>query len=1152
MVFDTDFLDVGNVVVDFDIPWVAGSVPAVPQGEVALLHTSVGPALFDTGGSPVTLVARSVIDSLGARYCTVAPCTPLELGGTGVGSCVHGTLRSSAAFQITVQFSFLEKGMAERGLPPFAQEVGAVITAYVVEDAQLVALQGAHTVPPVLLLGSDALKVRALERLFDLVLRAGFSRLSDHFCGLWTHPQRRKAELAVRGTRARVVRQGPDFPVEVPFDVRPFELSEDLGAISPVLGIFGRDGPPRPDVSDWRAQPERRANAGIPGSRSELRERLLGTKMPKSAYFDAYLEELVDILWKHRAVCGDPAPTGIPLSFEVDETLPPVRDGLFRHTAEEARAALWGEAMKLSRGGFIERVEAGPNGAPPADFYVNPIVCAFKQPDPGAPADAPAPIRFCLDMSILNKRLKGYTLTHLPDLADYMTSFLGKALFTNADLSQAFHQRPVAQSLRRFLGFSVVDPATLQRTYWQYNCGIFGLQSIPGDFQDCMEKLMAATCLEDVLTALRVFIDNLDVSTALPAGARDPRAPSDPLSPAGRELALRHLRVVDSMLAALVRGGFTINLRKSYFLGTEYHSMGVVGDGVARRIDPARLRAWESFSVPPSPSLKWLRNIIGMIVYAAPYVHAPGAGFMDLMDPLYTLLATASNLQRDAKKDKGLRAAARSAVSAGWTQTHTDSVVRLKDYIVANSTLQYPDLTLEMAVTCDAGDAGFCCTASQFDKVTGAPRFVFVLAHRWSEGQRHWSIGVRELFGWLCFMRKHWKWLCMARCVFRGDHLNHLTVEDLEHSFVKRQLCELLLWPDFRRRFHVRGEVNTVCDFFSRYADQAPTLLDAAMVLHDGSPSPPTYYFGFPAPRGAAVRRVVLGGTELADLTLLFAQGAETAGVVVRRVSQTATAGGLVEHFNLHRPSFSPLFLRIIEAQGRMDEAARAQFSALRKASTISLGGHSILLVAGRVFVPPDAAELREYIFSRLLHNGGTLHCGLAKASVMLERQGIFIPGFAGSYQAFYDSCTCQHARVPAGVREVGALVPTPRFPPLEHIMMDFCTLILSREGFIGLCITVDLASRAAVFFPVRDFPAASASAALSDWARRWGYPLVIHSDGGPAFASAEFEKFAAGHGALPDIGTPRHPRGRGQVEGLVGRVKRALRSLLPQGQLEN
>lgn len=322
MVFDTDFLDVGNVVVDFDIPWVAGSVPAVPQGEVALLHTSVGPALFDTGGSPVTLVARSVIDSLGARYCTVAPCTPLELGGTGVGSCVHGTLRSSAAFQITVQFSFLEKGMAERGLPPFAQEVGAVITAYVVEDAQLVALQGAHTVPPVLLLGSDALKVRALERLFDLVLRAGFSRLSDHFCGLWTHPQRRKAELAVRGTRARVVRQGPDFPVEVPFDVRPFELSEDLGAISPVLGIFGRDGPPRPDVSDWRAQPERRANAGIPGSRSELRERLLGTKMPKSAYFDAYLEELVDILWKHRAVCGDPAPTGIPLSLRLTRRCP--------------------------------------------------------------------------------------------------------------------------------------------------------------------------------------------------------------------------------------------------------------------------------------------------------------------------------------------------------------------------------------------------------------------------------------------------------------------------------------------------------------------------------------------------------------------------------------------------------------------------------------------------------------------------------------------------------------------------------------------------------------------------------------------------------------------------------------------------------------
>ena len=172
LVFDTEFLDVGNVVVDFDVPWVAGSVPAVPLGEVAMLHTNVGPALFDTGGSPVTLVARSVIDSLGARYGTVAPCTPLELGGTGVGSCVHGTLRSSATFMITVQYSFLEKGMAERGLPPFAQEVGAVLSAYVVEDAQLVALQGSHSVPPLLLLGSDALSDWARRWGYPLVIHS--------------------------------------------------------------------------------------------------------------------------------------------------------------------------------------------------------------------------------------------------------------------------------------------------------------------------------------------------------------------------------------------------------------------------------------------------------------------------------------------------------------------------------------------------------------------------------------------------------------------------------------------------------------------------------------------------------------------------------------------------------------------------------------------------------------------------------------------------------------------------------------------------------------------------------------------------------------------------------------------------------------------
>lgn len=86
----------------------------------------------------------------------------------------------------------------------------------------------------------------------------------------------------------------------------------------------------------------------------------------------------------------------------------------------------------------------------------------------------------------------------------------------------------------------------------------------------------------------------------------------------------------------------------------------------------------------------------------------------------------------------------------------------------------------------------------------------------------------------------------------------------------------------------------------------------------------------------------------------------------------------------------------------------------------------------------------------------------------------------------------------------------------------------------------------------MRNLEAGSAILALKDWASRWQWPSVIHSDGGPCFDSKAFKAFAAGHGIVVDIGTPEHPRGRGQVESLVGLFKRAIKGILPQGQLDS
>ncbi len=1150
------------------------------------MHSSAGPTLFDTHGSPVSFVAKSVVLAMG-NTVTVSDCAPVALGGEGRGSALHCTASSTASFQLTIQYSFLDAHMRDIGVCPFARECGAQISGIlIVDDEHLAALQGNLPVAPVLLLGRDALTVRALETIFGLVLRAGLNRESGNFLALWTHPQQRKMTVPISGTHARRVHMGVEGSTTLPYDTPPADPAEDLSTLSPVLEFLGRDGAPRTSrawddgskgIEAALAAESTAASGDLPGvprSKEELRARLLQSATSakltsdERVYFDHYLSELVDIMWETPRLWGDPSPRGIPLDFQVNEGAP-IKGGMHRHPAAECVQPLWNEANRLRGFSFVERVAPGPGGGPPGDgFCVNPIVLAYKHLDPGAAPGTAREIRFCLDMSEFNaKRLKGYMLTHLPDLADYVLSFAKKYIFSNVDMSQAFHQRPVAAELRKYLGFTLIDPATYERTYWQFTCGIFGLQSIPQDFQRCMENLLIAENYSDFLTALRIFIDNIDLSTGLPPG--EPDGLPAPASAAGKALAQRHLSALRNVFKRLDAGGFSINVKKSFWLCTRFHSMGLVGDGKGWMISPERLSAWDSFSVPKTPSLKWLRTIIGMFVYAAPTVHLPGSQFTDLMDPLYKLLADALRIKNDAKTDQRLRARAAHAVSDGWTSRHTEAVEMLRDSIKRNSTLAFFDYLLDLALTCDASNAGVCCTASQFDKDTGDWRVVFFVTKRWSANQVKWSIGIRELFGWLVLLRKYRRELRMARCVFRGDHLNLLHVDDLDHLFVQRILTELMEWPDFRNRTHIRGEVNSVADFGSRYADRAPTFLDDA---------PPgtgeSYYYNTPGSSSAVTRRVTLAAGHLDNVALpepyaglvvaphadsvAAAGGGATAPqdtLAVRRVARLDTpGGGLVEHFNHHRPSLSPLFLEIIKQQGAMSEAEKLAHSRLAKASTITLGGHSILLVKGEVYVPPAAVELRNRILATLLHADSTLHCGLEKAELLRRRHGLHIPDFANVFMQFYNSCTCQHARTPKDVRDVGARIPNPRFPPLHSIQMDFASLPTapSSGGDVnGVCVCIDTASRALVIYPTRDTTCASALAALTHWAARWQYPKVVQADGAQSFGGTEFRAGAAAHGVLVDIGTPLHPQGRGLVEGAVGRFKRAIVSLLPQGSLD-
>lgn len=110
--------DLTGRLADPDLPWTAGSVPAMPLNEVVLVHTSVGATLLDSLGSPHSFIARSAVERMGQRGVRLTR-EPQVFGGEGTGSAIHGKAEFTAAFLLTIHVSYQEPAHRVRDVGPF-------------------------------------------------------------------------------------------------------------------------------------------------------------------------------------------------------------------------------------------------------------------------------------------------------------------------------------------------------------------------------------------------------------------------------------------------------------------------------------------------------------------------------------------------------------------------------------------------------------------------------------------------------------------------------------------------------------------------------------------------------------------------------------------------------------------------------------------------------------------------------------------------------------------------------------------------------------------------------------------------------------------------------------------------------------------------
>jgi hypothetical protein len=139
----------------------------------------------------------------------------------------------------------------------------------------------------------------------------------------------------------------------------------------------------------------------------------------------------------------------------------------------------------------------------------------------------------------------------------------------------------------------------------------------------------------------------------------------------------------------------------------------------------------------------------------------------------------------------------------------------------------------------------------------------------------------------------------------------------------------------------------------------------------------------------------------------------------------------------------------------------------------------------------------------------GVAHRGEDKTLHVIRRKFDWC-GLKADINDWVASCpTCQHMR-PQSIARYPLKSIESGFPN-QLIQIDHLSLCTSQRGNTGVLVVVDHFSKYAEAYPVDSYTSEETIRQLtSNWFARWGTPVALQSDNGPAFRAMSMEKFLA------------------------------------------
>ena len=411
--------------------------------------------------------------------------------------------------------------------------------------------------------------------------------------------------------------------------------------------------------------------------------------------------------------------------------------------------------------------------------WASPIVIVPKKTEPGEPPKK----RLCVDYRALNSLIPPVTKAHskakgvltlvpLPKIDEIYARLTGSTIYSALDMTSGYHHMELSEEAKPKSAFvTTVDK-------YQFNRCPFGLAQAPAYFQRLVNKVLVGLpftfgYLDDVL------IYSPDIET--------------------------HLKHLEAVFLRLRKADLRLKLEKCNFLKSQLQYLGHIISGKGIEPVPEKLESIKKMPAPTTP--KEVKQFLGLIGYYRKFVPR----FADIARPLTSL----------TKKD----------IEYKWTEKCQVSFELLKEALMKEPILVYPDPSLPYILYTDASKYAWACVLTQPCVIEEGQKEEDVKNHPityvsglFKGSQINWAALTKEAYAIYMSVKKLNYYLEDARIILMSDHLplKKFLKRNTLNAKVNNWAIELSSHKiDFR---YIKGIKNTLADTMSRLVQIDPEI----------------------------------------------------------------------------------------------------------------------------------------------------------------------------------------------------------------------------------------------------------------------------------------------------------------------------------------